>query len=196
MFFICAPCRIQNCNKSYQYARVCRLALFIWSTLYVQIGFLLQHLIYSVGMQGSILRTTVNNCTLNVDLCVSTAGTHRSQTKQYSMRMSPELNYTEPYLSSTHPVYVRGLLQKFVTSLGNFGHNFFKTVAHTPLHSVRFRSWSRFLAVSLQVTWVIKPAVGCHYFQPGPQFPSQPLRGLLPILLLGEHRHNGWEQFA
>jgi len=41
------------------------------------------------------------------------------------MRMSPELNYTEPYLSSTHPVYVRGLLQKFVTSLGNFGHNFF-----------------------------------------------------------------------
>ena len=40
--------------------------------------------------------------------------------------------------------------------------------------SVPHRSWSRFLAVSLQVTWVIKPAVGCHYFSPvGPQLPSQ-----------------------
>ena len=28
------------------------------------------------------------------------------------------------------------------------------------------------------------------------QLPSQPLRGLLPILLLGEQRHNGCEQFA
>ena len=35
------------------------------------------------------------------------------------------------------------------------------------LPSVGFRSWSRFLAVSLQVTWVINPAVGCHYFLPG-----------------------------
>jgi len=26
--------------------------------------------------------------------------------------------------------------------------------------------------------------VGCHYFPPGPQLPSQPLRGLLPILLI------------
>ena len=38
-------------------------------------------------------------------------------------------------------------------------------VAHTRLF-VGFRSWSRFLAVSLQVTWVINPAVGCHYFPP------------------------------
>jgi len=30
-------------------------------------------------------------------------------------------------------------------------------VAHTRLPSVGFRSWSRFLAVSLQVTWVINP---------------------------------------
>ena len=29
-----------------------------------------------------------------------------------------------------------------------------------------------------------------------PQSPSQPLRGLLPILLLGEQRHDGCEQFA
>jgi len=46
------------------------------------------------------------------------------------------------------------------------------------------------------VTWVINPAVGCHYFPPGLQLPSQPLRGLLPILLLGEQRHNWCEQFA
>ena len=69
-------------------------------------------------------------------------------------------------------------------------------VAHTRLQSVWFRSWSRFLAISLQVMWVINPAVGCHYFPPGPQLPPQPLRGLLPILLLGEQRYNGCEQFA
>jgi len=32
--------------------------------------------------------------------------------------------------------------------------------------------------------------------RPGPQLPPQPLRGLLPVLLLGEQRHNGYEQFA
>jgi len=53
--------------------------------------------------------------------------------------------------------------------------------AHIRLPSVRFRSWSRFLAVSQQVTWVINPAVGCHYFPQGLQLPSQPLRGLLPF---------------
>jgi len=42
-------------------------------------------------------------------------------------------------------------------------------VAHTRLLSIGFRSWSRFLAVSLQVTWIIIPAVGCHYFPPGLQ---------------------------
>ena len=35
-----------------------------------------------------------------------------------------------------------------------------------------------------------------HYFPPGPKLPSQPLRGLLPISLLGEQRHDGYEQFA
>ena len=69
-------------------------------------------------------------------------------------------------------------------------------VAHTRLPNVGFRSWYRFLAVSLHVTWVINPAVGCHYFPPGPQLPSQPLTGLLPISLLGEQRHDGCEQFA
>ena len=43
---------------------------------------------------------------------------------------------------------------------------------------------------------VINLAVGCHYFPPGLQLHLQPLRRLLPILLLGEQRHNGCEQFA
>jgi len=38
--------------------------------------------------------------------------------------------------------------------------------------------------------------IGCHYFPPGLQLPPQPLRWLLPVLLLGEQRHNGCEQFA
>jgi len=42
----------------------------------------------------------------------------------------------------------------------------------------------------------MNPAVGCHYFPPGLQLPSQPLRGLLPISLLGEQKHDGCEQFA
>jgi len=67
---------------------------------------------------------------------------------------------------------------------------------YSRLPSVGFRRWSRFFAVSLRVTWVINPAVGCHYFLPGPQLPPQPLWGLLPISLLGEQRHNGCEQFA
>ena len=41
-----------------------------------------------------------------------------------------------------------------------------------------------------------KPSVGCHYFPPGQQLPQQSLRELLPILLVGEQRHNGCEQFA
>jgi len=39
-------------------------------------------------------------------------------------------------------------------------------VAHTRLPSIGSRSWSWFLVVSLQVMWVINPAVGCHYFLP------------------------------
>jgi len=41
-----------------------------------------------------------------------------------------------------------------------------------------------------------KPGGRLPYFPPGLQLPPQPLRGLLPILLLGEQRHNGCEQFA
>ena len=41
-----------------------------------------------------------------------------------------------------------------------------------------------------------KPAVGCHYIPPGLQLPPQPLRGLLPVFLLGEQRHDGREQFT
>jgi len=41
-----------------------------------------------------------------------------------------------------------------------------------------------------------KPGGGCHYFPPGLQLPSQTLRGLLPVSLLGEQRHDGCQQFA
>jgi len=69
-------------------------------------------------------------------------------------------------------------------------------VAHTRLPSEGFWSSSRCLAVSLQVTRVINPEVGCHYFLLGPQLPLQPLRGLLPVSLLVEQRHDGCVQFA
>ena len=69
---------------------------------------------------------------------------------------------------------------------------------HGPYSTTERRvwSWSRFLAVSLQVMWLINPTVGCHYFPPGLQLHPQHLRGLLPVLLLGEQRHNGCEQFS
>jgi len=70
-----------------------------------------------------------------------------------------------------------------------------KKVTHTRLPSVGSRSWSRFLAVSLQVTWIINPPVGCHYFPPGRQLPSQPLRGLLHYQCCCLV-NNGCEQFA
>ena len=41
-----------------------------------------------------------------------------------------------------------------------------------------------------------KPDGRLPYFLPGRQLPSQPLRGLLPISLLGEQRQDGCEQFA
>ena len=40
--------------------------------------------------------------------------------------------------------------------------------------SIGFQSWSRSLADSPQVTEAINPAVGCHYFPPGPRLPPQP----------------------
>ena len=41
-----------------------------------------------------------------------------------------------------------------------------------------------------------KPDCMLPLLSPGQQLPPQPLRGLLPILLLGEQRHNGCKQFA
>jgi len=41
-----------------------------------------------------------------------------------------------------------------------------------------------------------KPGGRLPLLSPGLQLPPQPLRGLLPILLLGEQRHNWREQFA
>ena len=45
----------------------------------------------------------------------------------------------------------------------------------------------------------LNPTVGRHYFPPGLQLTPQPSRGLLPVLpvlLPGEQRHNGCEQFV
>ena len=60
--------------------------------------------------------------------------------------------------------------------------------------------------VKVKVTHTRLPSVGFRSSQPAGdvthkpggrlQLPPQPLRGLLPILLLGEQRHNGCEQFA
>ena len=47
-----------------------------------------------------------------------------------------------------------------------------------------------------EIKLCINPAVGCRYFPPGLLLPPQPLRGLLPISLLGEQRHNGCELLA
>ena len=66
-------------------------------------------------------------------------------------------------------VYIRHLRWLSLTTLATKGKK-----ARSP--SVGCRSWSRFLAVSLQVTWVINQAVGCRYFAPGLQLPLQPLR--------------------
>jgi len=107
---------------------------------------------------------------------------------------SPSLHQPAPLSQLEH---AGPLVYGFCSSKLPLSHTYRKVkVAHTRLPSVGFRSWSRFLAVSLQVTWVINPAAGCHYFPPGPQLPSQPLRGLLPVLPLGEQRHNGCEQCA
>ena len=50
-------------------------------------------------------------------------------------------------------------------------------VTHTRLLSVGFRSWSLFLVVSLQVTWVINPAVDCHTFHQARSYPRNPQEG-------------------
>jgi len=41
-----------------------------------------------------------------------------------------------------------------------------------------------------------KPGVRLPLLSTRPALPPQPLRGLLPVLLLGEQRHGGCEQFA
>jgi len=87
---------------------------------------------------------------------------------------------TGPRKSLNKSIHFSRTWKVFENTIGSIS----KKVAHTRLPSVGFRSWSRFLAVSLQVEWVINPTVGCRYFLPGLQLPLQPLRGLLPVLLL------------
>ena len=106
----------------------------------------------------------------------------------------PKMSKCPENLALTHRVNWRHKSMATIRSPFR-GHKKVK-VAHTRLPSVGFRSRSRFSAVSLQVMWIINPTVGCHYFPSGLQLPPQPLRGLLPVSLLGEQRHNGCEQFA
>ena len=70
---------------------------------------------------------------------------------------APELNWSELHLRTSpwttaleylHALRTKGSLFSITERIG-------------------FRSWSRILAVNLQVTWVINPAVGCHYVLPG-----------------------------
>jgi len=49
---------------------------------------------------------------------------------------------------------------------------FTKFFVYVTYYRAWFWSWSRFLAVCLQVTWVINPTLGCHYLPSGPQLPS------------------------
>jgi len=102
----------------------------------------------------------------------------------------------KPHAPSAPPPKKIGALHCFCGRSSAPGAERKVKVAHARLPSVGFPSWSRFLAVSLQVTWVINRAVGCHYFPAGLQLPSQPLRGLLPVSLLDEQRHDRCEQFA
>jgi len=122
---------------------------------------------------------------------ISTSFTHKMASETSCVSCIPVF----PYASSLRRVVVT-LLTAVLEISDRISRCKKVKVAHTQLPSVGFRSRSQFLAVSLHVTWVINPAVGCHYFLPGPQLPSQPLRGLLPVLLLGEQRHDGCEQFA
>jgi len=126
----------------------------------------------------------ISCCTLRCDLINNACANNASIIELLPLRRIPNVRGTAFVLAGAYWHCSHNMRSKKVKA------------AHTRLPSVKFWSWSRFLAVSLQVTWVINPAVGCHYFPPDLQLPPQPLRGLLSILLLGEQTHNGCEQFA
>jgi len=156
---------------------------------------------------------TTNRCLPTVNFChVNPTTLCSSITSQCSIKMT--LNYLGilwgvvawgfywlNFVSFAHPKQqtktkrkapqFSGFVQSFDAHLGADK----VTSHHIRLPSIGFRSWSWSFAVSLQVTWVINPAVGYYYIPPDPQLPSQPLRGLLPVLLLGEQSHAGCEQF-
>jgi len=69
-------------------------------------------------------------------------------------------------------------------------------VAHTRLPSAEVPELIPILGSQPAGDVSHKRAVGCHYLPSGLQLPPQPLRGLLPGLLLDEQRHDGCEQFA
>ena len=113
--------------------------------------------------------------------CLRASGIIRKQLVQLDTAMHPASSLHPPHCSSHHqqqPVDAAATSAPLRYAVDTRNDppggadlpkiSYDKKAASTRLPSVRFRSWSRFLTVSLQVTWVINPTVGCHYFPPGP----------------------------
>jgi len=96
---------------------------------------------------------------------------------------------------------LRGKAEDFAQQHG-WHKEFLEEQAHVPDYSENSQEWNEIVSATDPPVYFQEshpaenPAVGCHYYPPGLQLPPQPLRGLLLILLLGEQRHNGCEQFA
>ena len=61
----------------------------------------------------------------------------------------------------------------------------FHCKSHTRINERRDRSWSRSLGSQHAAGIVMNPAVGCHYFPPGLQLPSQPENGTHDLSITG-----------
>jgi len=68
----------------------------------------------------------------------------------------------------------------------------------SPYSIAKHRVLKLILVIGSQPAGDVSHKPGCRLagFPPGLQLPSQPFRGLPPVSLLGEHRHDGCEQFA
>ena len=113
------------------------------------------------------------------------------------------INLTGLLLPLNHRIY-RGVLQVskqytgcFIKELDNeyLTIEYIEAVLNKQV-SKQNRGVCQKVCYGFPLSTVIYPAVGCHYFPPGMQLPLQPVRGLLPILLLGEQKQDGCEQFA
>ena len=87
--------------------------------------------------------------------------------KQWITNSFTKVSFFETYHNLPQPTTPRPLFSLYGIKV---------KVANTRLPNVGFRSWSRFLAVSLQVTWVINLAVGCPAitFRQASSYPRNP----------------------